>query len=208
MSTALRAETSAPAGGPAVRLAARQRTQGLPILRLCMVLANLAPLFLLWAVEGTPYVPDSILLTTCAAAVVLPHGILLLRVRAVRRAPDARPLVVEEATDNRYHLFAYLFAILMPFYRHEIVSLRSTVAAILALTVVILLFYRLDMVYVNVLLAALGYRIYGLMTRPDESSPHEDGEPVVLVSRRRFVRKDDRIHAVRVTATLYWERTT
>ncbi len=55
-------------------------SEGLPFVRLAMIISSLAPLFLLWAVRGIEPVPDRWLVPTCIALIVIPNAVLAARV--------------------------------------------------------------------------------------------------------------------------------
>jgi len=92
------------------------KSEGLKVTRLFMVLSGVSPLFFLWAIRGSKLVPDSYLITFCAAMVILPNLFLWVRIRAAKALNVKNQLVVGTAEDHRDHLLVYLFAMLLPFY--------------------------------------------------------------------------------------------
>ena len=88
-------------------------SEGLPFVRLAMIVSSLSPLFLLWAVRGIKPLPDKWLISICIGLVIIPNAILFLRVWIARRRQDKRSITVEAADDPRDHLLVYLFAALL-----------------------------------------------------------------------------------------------
>lgn len=179
-------------------------TEGLKLARLLMVLSSVSPLFILWAVRGTPLVPDEYFLGLCAAMVVGPNAFLWYRIRTARKRGDTRELAIAAVEDNREHLLVYLFAMLLPFYADTLATWRTLAAALAGLGFVVFMFWHLNLHYMNILFALFGYRVFSLY-------PAADGNPLsgrtnyVLITPRLNVAFGDRIVAYRLSDTVYFE---
>ena len=178
--------------------------EGLRAARLMMVISSLSPLFVLWAIRGNSYVPDTILFTICILLILVPLGILLLRILVAKREGDTREVVAAGSENNKDQVLVYLFSILLPFYRQESKCLREFLAMVVALVFIIFLFWHLNYHYMNIVFALCGYRIYTI-SPPDSGNRVSGREPFVLITRRRFLLKDDRIHAIRLSNSVYME---
>ena len=182
----------------------RNHGEGLRIARLLMVLSSVSPLFILWALRGTALIPDAYFLTFCALMVVVPNVFLWLRISTAKRNRESRELVVGTAEDHREHLLVYLFAMLLPFYADTLATWRALAAAWAALGFVVFLFWHLNLHYMNVVFAVLGYRVFTLY-------PLLDGNPLsgrvsyVLITRRVSLPAGEHITAYRISDTVYFE---
>ena len=115
--------------------------------------------------------------------VVVPLFFLWGRIRKAKRDDDVRHLTIGASEDHRYHLLAYLFAILLPFYRQDINSWRDLSAFIAALVFIVFLFWHLNLHYMNLIFALLGYRIFNVHPLED-ANPHSGKASWILISRR------------------------
>ena len=149
--------------------------------RLLMVVSSLAPLFLLWALRGAPTVPDRYWVSICLALVVIPNLALAWRWHVARRRNDHRTIVIAASRDNSEHLLVYLFAMLLPLYTAELESERALAAIVAAFVFIVFLFWHMNLHYMNVIFAVLGYRVY---TIEMASSPGVSAISVVLLSKR------------------------
>ena len=180
----------------AARAVARE---GLPFVRLAMILSSLSPLFVLWAVRGIKPIPDNWLISICAALVVIPNLILVARLWIARRRQDKRSITIEAADDPRDHLLVYLFAMLIPLLDANVGTARDSAATIVALLLVIFLFWHLNLHYMNVLFAVFGYRVF---TVRDNDGTHV----LVLLSKRAVLPRGTMLHAYRLSNTVFIER--
>ena len=89
--------------------------EGLPVTRLLMVLSGMAPMFLIWAVRGSPSVKDRYFVSACLALAILPTLVLCIRIRVAKKTNDCQTKVIGKAEDHRDHILVYLFAMLLPF---------------------------------------------------------------------------------------------
>lgn len=182
----------------------QKHLEGLGAARLLMVLASIAPLFIIWAIQGSRLICDSVWIPVCVGMVVLPNLALVARFLIAKRNRDIRPLAVGHADDHRDHLLVYLFAMLLPFYNADPASLRSLVAILFALTFIVFLFWHLNLHYMNIVFAIAGYHVFTV-------HPLEDGnrlsgrEDFVLISRRTTVPDGQIVNAYRISDSVYWE---
>ena len=173
--------------------------EGLPFVRLAMVVSSLAPLFVLWAVRGVSPIPDKWLITFCVALIVVPNAVLVLRLWIARRRHDKNTIDVEFSDDHRDHLLVYLFAMLIPLYEANIGSARDSAATLVALLLVIFLFWHLNLHYMNVLFAVFGYRVFTVRDA-------EGSQLLVLLSKRTALPRGAKVHAYRLSNTVFIER--
>lgn len=204
---------------------ARKR-EGLGFLRFIMVLASIAPLFVIWAIRGTcqssPSIPcqlssaplampketclfpNNYFVMGCAIFVVIPNFLLLWRLGVAKKHSDTCWIIVGKAEDHRDHLLVYLFAMLLPFYASNLASWREFSATLLAVCFIVFLFWNCNLHYMNILFAVFGYRIF-IINPPDDGNRLPGRESVVLITRRAAIFPGERILPYRLSNSVYWE---
>lgn len=178
--------------------------EGLKVARLLMVLSSISPLFILWAIRGSSLIPDCYFLTFCAVIVVVPNAFLWFRIMTAKKLQERRELVIGSSEDHRDHLLVYLFAMLLPFYADNLATWRTFGAALAALGFIVFLFWHLNLHYMNLLFAALGYRVFTLYP-PADGNPLSGRTAQILITRRVSVLAGDRVTAYRISDTVYFE---
>jgi hypothetical protein len=154
---------------------------GLPIARLLLVVGSLAPLFLLWAIRGAPPIPDYYWIGICLGFAVLPNLVLLWRWRTAKRRNDHRAIVIASARDHSEHLLVYLFAMLLPLYTANLANERELFSVAAAFVFIVFLFWNMNLHYMNVVFAVLGYRVYTIEMPARQGIA---GSSLVLLSKR------------------------
>lgn len=183
---------------------AERVNRGLPVARLLMVVSSLAPLFLLWAIRGAPPVPDCYWIGGCLAFAVLPTAALIGRWRIAVRRNDRRAVVVVTARDQSDHLLIYLFTMLLPLYTANLANARELFAVAAAFVFIVFLFWHMNLHYMNLGFAVLGYRVYTVNMAGADGA---QGLPVILLSKR--INPPDggtQIDGLRLSDTVYVER--
>lgn len=178
--------------------------EGMKAARLLMVLSSISPLFILWAIRGIELIPDIYFLSFCALMVIVPNGFLWLRIRTARELREKREIVVGRVEDHREHLLVYLFAMLLPFYTTDFSEWRDLAATVAALGFIVFLFWHLNMHYMNLMFAVLGYRVFTIYPPVDEN-PLSGRTGQVLITRRVAVMPGERLVAYRLSDTVYFE---
>ncbi len=179
-------------------------SEGLKTARLLMVLSSISPLFILWAIRGNSLIPDHYFIGFCALMVVLPNAFLWLRIRTARKNDDRREITVGIADDHRDHILVYLFAMLLPFYSEDLGTLRDLAATLAALAFIVFLFWHLNLHYMNLLFAVLGYRVFTVY-------PPADGNPLTgktrhaVITRRVSLSHGEKLTTYRLSDTVYLE---
>ena len=178
--------------------------EGLKAARLLMVLSSISPLFILWAFRVNKLVPDHYLFIFSAVVIVLPNLFLWARIRTTQRLREQREVTVGVAEDHRENLLVYLFAMLLPLYTAELGTWRDVAAVLAALAFIIFLFWHLNLHYMNLIFAVLGYRVFTVLPPRDEN-PLSGRTSQVLISRRASLLPGDRITAYRLSDDVYFE---
>ncbi len=178
--------------------------EGLRIARLLMVLSSISPLFILWAIRGSSLISDRYFLPFCAFMVISPNAFLWLRIRTAKKLQERRVLTVGAAEDHREHLLVYLFAMLLPFYTENLATWRTFGSALAALSFIVFLFWHLNLHYMNVVFAGLGYRVFTIYP-PAEGNPHSGRVSQVLITRRVAISSGALLTAYRISDTVYFE---
>ena len=180
-------------------------SEGFPLARLCMVLASLSPLFILWAIRGIKCVPDKYLVPACIAFVVLPNVVLFVRLILAKRSNDVQSKVVHSADDHRDHLLVYLFAVLLPLWDAGADSIRSGAGIAVALAFVVFVFWHMNLHYMNLLFAVLKRRVYSVYGQAHNSTSM-DPSGFVLITWRGTIPAGTRIDAYRISNRVFWEK--
>lgn len=178
--------------------------EGLKAARLLMVLSSFSPLFILWAIRGNSLIPDRYFIGFCGLLVLVPNAFLWLRIRTAKKQADKRELTVGTADDHRDHILVYLFAMLLPFYSEDLGSWRYLGASFAALAFIVFLFWHLNLHYMNLLFAALGYRVFTVYP-PADANPLTGKTRHALITRRVSLAAGERLIAYRLSDTVYLE---
>lgn len=178
--------------------------EGLKTARLLMVLSSISPLFVLWAIHGSILVPDRWFIAFCTLMVLIPNGFLWLRVRAAKKVEPVHERLVGRVDDHRNHVLIYLFAMLLPFYATELGTWREFAAALTAIAFIVFLFWHLNLHYLNIVFAVLGYRVFMIYPKHDENTL-SGTSGWVLITRRDHLPEDIKITAHRISDTVYLE---
>ncbi len=187
-----------------VRASSPRHSEGLKAARLLMVLSSISPLFILWAIRGNSLIADRWFVAFCALMVVLPNAFLWLRIRTAKKQADKRDLIVGTAEDHRDHILVYLFAMLLPFYSQDLGTLRDLGATFAALAFIVFLFWHLNLHYMNLIFAALGYRVFTVYP-PADGNPLSGKARQALITRRVSLAAGNRLVAYRLSDTVYLE---
>ena len=182
----------------------KRHKEGLGPARLLMVLSSISPLFILWAIRGNSLVPDRYFIGFCMLMVAIPNAFLWLRIRTVKGLQEKRQLTVGKADDHRDHILVYLFTMLLPFYSLELGTWRLLGAALAALAFIVFLFWHLNLHYMNLCFAILGYRVFTVYP-PVDDNPFTGKVSFVLITRRVNLTGGERIVAYRLSDTVYAE---
>lgn len=180
-------------------------SEGIPLARLCMVLASLSPLFILWAIRGLATIPDKYFVPACLALVIVPNLVLFGRLALAKRSNDIQSKVIGAADDHRDHLLVYLFAVLLPLWDAGADGLRSTIGIGVALLFVVFLFWHMNLHYMNVLFAIFKRRVYSVYDG-DSTSMATDSAGFILITWRTTIPAGIRIEAYRISNRVFWER--
>ncbi|MGD8719877.1 MAG: hypothetical protein PVH29_13790 [Candidatus Zixiibacteriota bacterium] len=182
----------------------KKAREGLPFVRIMMVLSSFTPLFVLWAIRGCSVVPNSFFIAGCVILIIIPNTVLIWRWLTAKRQGDRFVKVIHKAEDNRGSLIVYLFAMLLPLYSTNITTGRDLAAAIVAVILIILLFYHLNLHYMNVFFAFLGYRVFTVHAT-DSSDVRGDKDDFILLTKRATLKEGEKLNALRISNTVYLE---
>jgi hypothetical protein len=116
----------------------------------------------------------------------------------VDRATTPHTLEVARATPRDSDVLAYIASYLVPFATVDAHSGRQQAAVAIFMVLVAVLYVRMQLFYINPVLALLGYRIYQVDTAA--------GTPVTLLCRRRFVPPGTDVYAVRLGEYVWREK--
>lgn len=179
--------------------------EGLKTARLLMVLSSISPLFILWAIRGNSLIPDIWFIAACGVMVAFPNLFLWLRVQTATRQNDRREIRVGAADDHRDHILVYLFAMLLPFYSEDLGNWRHLSASFAALAFIVFLFWHLNLHYMNLIFAVLGYRVFTVHS-PADPKVVSGKTRLVVITNRVSLAAGDRLVVYRLSDTVYLEK--
>lgn len=182
-------------------MAKRRYADGLSSARLLMVLSSLSPLFVLWAIRGNDLIRDRWFVSACVALAVLPTAALWVRIKTARNAGEKRLLHVGSVESRRNDVLAYLFALMLPFYPSNLDGWREFAATLVALGLVIHLFWRLNLHYMNLWFAVFHYNVVAVIP-PSSDNPYSGRDEIVLITHRHTVHAGELIYAYRLSDTV------
>jgi hypothetical protein len=163
-----------------------------------MIVSSLTPLFLLWAVRGMQPIPDKWMFFCVGVLIIVPNLVLLTRLSLAERRNDRHTLAIQTADDHRDHLLVYLFAMLIPLFDANVGKPRDTAATLVALILVVFLFWHLNLHYMNVAFALFGYKVFTIRDSAE-------AQPLVLLTKRDAL-IPGKLTALRLSNTVFIER--
>ena len=169
-----------------------------------MALSSISPLFVLLAILGDSLLPDYYFEIGCAVMVIVPNFILGLRIRIAKRNEGPYERQIGRTDSHIYHSIIYLFVILLPFYRQDIDSLRELTAVIVALIIMVFLFWRFNLHYMNLYFIIRGYHVFTVYP-PEDAGSHTDDTSWTLITRRSSPPIGKSLIAYRISDTVYLE---
>lgn len=168
-------------------------------IRFILVLACMAPLFVLMAIRGIGVVPWEWYFPAFIALAVLPNVYLAFRMWQARKLDDRKRITVEDVSDNREQLITYIFAMLLPLFQSSVSTENDLYAALAATLIVIFIFGHMELYYMNFFLAFRGYRIVTLRGSGQFGVSH------VLITRRPTFPPNLQLNPLRITDFLLFD---
>jgi len=172
-------------------------------IKLMLVLACMAPLFILMAIRGFGAVPWEYYFPFFISMAIIPNIVLVLRIWRAIKNRDQKIIRVSSYTDNREQLITYIFAMLMPLFQSSVATEQDMYSAICAFLFVVYIFGHMELYYMNFFFSFAGYRI--LSIRPDSNSGTFSIAHVLITKRPSFPIGQD-IVVTRVTDFLLFDR--
>ena len=99
----------------------------------------------------------------------------------------------------------YLFAMLIPLYGLDLGGARDIAAVLVAFAFIVFIFWHMNLHYMNVAFAVLGYRVYTIVMESPAGSPK--GSVVLLSKRHVRPPAGTSIDGLRISDTVFMERT-
>lgn len=172
-------------------------------IRLMLVLACMAPLFILMAIRGVGLVPWEVYFPAFIGMALIPNLILIVRILIAVKSNDRKRIRVTNSTDNREQLITYVFAMLLPLFQSSVSTEQDLYAALCALLFVVYIFGHMELYYMNFFFALAGYRI--LSIRPDSASGNLSVSHVLITKRSSIPATQD-INPIRITDFLLFDK--
>ena len=151
-----------------------------------MILSSLSPLFIMLSFRGAgDVIPDLVLWIIAGAILIIPSLFIYLRTNLSIKHKEIFELATEGATQNKEYLFTYLFTILLPLYSLSITNTRELFAVLSAILFVMLILWNMNLHYINILFALLGYRVFVLKA---------DDSKILISSKQHIERRTLKAH--------------
>ena len=165
-----------------------QQKEGLPVIKMMMLLSSMAPLFLLIGLRGIDQkvICDKILWIGISILVIIPLMFTAIRIMAAKKNRDILKVDITQTSNNKDYLFTYLFTVLLPLYSFTITSDRDAFALLFALVVVIFVLWNMNLHFINFFFAMQGYKVYTL----------DSVEGAILLSTRHILPKNQNLLSV------------
>jgi hypothetical protein len=174
-------------------------------LRTLLFLSSYSPVFLILALKSYG-VSCAVFRLSLALLVLALVGTLLFIAIARRHTPYQVTVVNTEVRDA--DLAGYLVAYLLPFIGAVAPTWRDVAALALFFIFVGIVYVNSRMIYVNPLLALLGYHLYAVRATTDQTQQDPSHiTPQFLVTKRGWIRHGDRLKVRRVMADALIELT-
>lgn len=123
-------------------------------------------------------------------------GLFILR-HWVRTATEEE-VTVDYSTRQDSDSVAYIVTYIFPFLTLVIGSALEAVGILALFLTIMLVYVSSDMLYVNPVLAALGWHAHSIHTN--------GGVELMIITRRRLIRAGQILYAVRLGDAIWWER--
>ena len=172
-------------------------------LRFVLVLACMAPLFLLMAIRGVGVVPWEFYFPIFLGLAIVPNIYLIARIVVAIHRNDRKLIKIGGITDNREQLITYIFATLLPLFQSSVSTDQDLYASLCALLLIIFVFGHMELYYMNFFFALAGYRVISLKPNAAQSGSQVDH---VLITKRRQLPEGTEIHPFRVTNFLLFDK--
>ena len=162
--------------------------------RLVLFVSSYAPLLALFAILDSfgPGWPSVV----CASVAVLSVA-GLVAVWVVPRSGAGDWLRLRESSGRDHEVMGYFVSYVIPFAAADAASTRTRVALAVFAVVIAALYLRAAIFYIHPLLLLVGVHVYGATT--------DDGAPVIVLTRRRFLRQHEQLWAVPFGQSVYRE---
>lgn len=181
--------------------------KSLKSLRFIFVLSGIGPLFVLWAFKGVSVISDYYFIPLCLILALVPNVIVKWKESLSKQQRHFRTITIGRAENQRHHVLVYLFAILLPFYRQDVTSWREFIALLVALVFILVLFWYLDLHYVNIIFAVRGYNAFAVHPAADHPR-YARKDTYILITSRSNLTEGESIVALRLANDLYMEEKT
>jgi hypothetical protein len=168
-------------------------------IRFILVLACMAPLFILMAIRGIGLVPWEWYFPAFVGLAVVPNLYLAFRMWQARRLNDRKRITVHASSDNRDQLITYVFAMLLPLFQSGVSTESDLYAALAATLIVIYIFGHMELYYMNFFLALFGFRIVSI------TGVGQFGVSHVLITKRKSLPPQLQLTPLRITDFLLFD---
>ena len=135
----------------------------------------------------------------------MPILILWYKLKSVEHNVGFKPRQIGKFDNNNYHIIIYLIALLLPFYRQDIIEIRELSATLSALAIIVFIFWRLDLYYLNLYFVIRGYNVFTIHP-PDNAGVHSDSNNWILITSRSNLQVGESLNVHRISNTVYWKR--
>ena len=158
---------------------------GFSFARLVLVASSLSPLFVLWGIRGTSSVSDLYWVPFCCFMFIVPNAFLWVIIARARSSNNNIAFKIRSSKDQREHLLVYLFAMLIPLYDANMGAGRDLFAVLAVLLFVIILFWHLNLHYMNIFFALKHYQIFTVEVQMGAGADSPSIATYAVISKRQ-----------------------
>ena len=164
-----------------------------------LVIASLSPVFIIWAILGNEKIPDIYFIPTCLLFVLIPHFVILSRIRVAKKEKNFSTIKIHSAKDCKEQLLTYFLPLILPLMAVSFQSWRVFAATMVILAIMAFASWHLGIFYLNLFFALFGYRIYQINNNECQSSNQ------VLISKRSCIHSGKTIKALQLGSNIFYE---
>lgn len=172
-------------------------------MRLLMVIGSFSPLFILIAIRGSKVVNNYILIIICLILIILPNIVLCWRINIAKNNKDNKEIRPIKVTYKEETIIIYLFAMLIPLFEANINSIRGLIAVIVAIIFLIFVFWKLNLHYINIFFALLGYGVFIAEIERFLGPNKTDKVKIVVLSKKELLAGGEPMQTYRISDMVY-----
>lgn len=180
-------------------------TGGLKTARFLLVMSSLSPVFLLWAIRGVNGVDDELWIGLCLMLFSVPNLALKTLLYRSKISRNVKTIDYKAFSDHREQLITYLLAMMLPLVEASFAGIRDAIAAGVCTLFTIIIFWLMDLHYMNIFFLVLGYRIYEITVDTAPSLAGLETANLIVITKQRNLTPGSPISGYRLGGNVIME---